>query len=99
MSQVDKDVEEFLRLHPMVPLKKPKAPPPKLEIASTAAPPIGVLRDNVARAQARLFDAEKQEAERRSCKPVENLRRYGRAMGPLPEDEALRLHFQTGVDF
>ena len=103
MSQVDKDVEEFLRLHPVVPKRKPKAPLPKLAVASIAEPPTGLLRWALTKAHERLLAAEqqeaKQEAERRSCKPVENMRRYGRAKGPLSEDEARLLHFQTGVDF
>jgi hypothetical protein len=79
--------------------RKAKPAPPKLEVASIAEPSIDVLRDNVAKAQDRLFVAEKAEAEHRSCKPVENMRRYGRAQGPLPADEARLLRFQTGVDF
>lgn len=93
MNQVDKEIEELLRLHPVVPKKKPK---PKLEVVSTAEPSVEVLRANAARAQDRVH-----EEERRQFRPnetlIRNKRLFGRAR-PLPEDEQRRLNLQFALD-
>jgi hypothetical protein len=95
MSQVDKEIEELLRLHPVVPKKK-KPKPPDLKVASTADPSVEVLRANAARAQERVH-----EEERRQFRPnealIRNFRLHGRAR-PLPPDEQHRLNLQFALN-
>ena len=93
MNQVDKEIEEFLRLHPAVPLKKPKAPPPKLEVAATAEPSVEVLRKNAQRAQERLHEEELRVIP----SWLRNRRLYGRSRSYSAEEQR-EIRNQTRLD-
>ncbi len=91
-NQVDKEIEELLRLYPVVPKKK-KASPPKLAVVGSTKPPLEALRKSADTARERLFTAEMEELAKPLDEPLAkppsgplvNKRRYGSAMPPTVE--------------
>src|SRR5437899_10318053 len=91
-NQVDKEIEEFLRLHP-APKRKLKASPPQLTVVGSTKPPLEALRKSADTARERLFTAEMEELAKPLDEPLAkppsgplvNKRRYGSAMRPTSE--------------